>query len=543
MSYSAHKPFVAILAGNGLLLSTPLSQPTAPEQQALEALGEVLRTQPGAMCVVLPGYKVQVCRLPEQGDRLLALLCPEYAGGMSMQELLCENRELQAIFETSRDGIVVADKNGVFTRVNQNYSRISGIAVAEIVGKSTSQLVAEGTISRSATQLVLASGKAQSITQVFRTGRVSDVTANPLYDDAGQIFRIVTNVRDTTELNLLRDALASSQEKLDYYSRIVAKLSQANQHEGLIFRSGLMRQLWHNTLQFARVDAHVLIEGETGTGKELVAELLHTKSPRAAFPLLKVNCAAISDSLLESELFGYERGAFTGADAKGHVGLLEAADRGTIFLDEIGEMSQPLQAKLLRFLQTREFYRVGGSQIRKVDVRIVAATHHNLEDMVAGGLFRADFFHRLNILRLDVPPLRQRVGDIVPLCVHFMTKLSKRYGVEKALSTEVLQHLLRYNWPGNVRELENVLERLFVMSEPREVGTEHLPAHMQRAKTGGQTNGDAYAAARDSFEASFWRTVHIRHGSSRKAANAAGVDHTTVLKRFKKYGIGKEPLA
>ncbi|GAB6036057.1 sigma 54-interacting transcriptional regulator [Fundidesulfovibrio butyratiphilus] len=458
-------------------------------------------------------------------------------------DLVQSNRELNDILETSHDAIVVADGKGIYLRITKNYEHITGIPPLEIIGRSTYEIVEDGLVSDSPTSTVVETGKVHSLSQTFRTGRVSHITASPLFDDKGELYRVVVNIRDTTELSKLRMALASSQEQLDQYSQIVSSLMQGQQDDPT-FSSPAMRQLKSMAVKFSQVDSHLLIEGETGVGKEVIADLVHKHSPRKNDVFLKINCSAIPENLLESELFGYEPGAFTGANKDGRIGLLEMAHKGTVFLDEIGEIPLTLQAKLLRFIQQKEFYRVGGKKLRKVDVRIVAATNCSLEEMVRKKTFRSDLYYRLNVLKLVIPPLRKRPEDIIPLSQHFVDKFNERHKLSRQLSPEVLRGLLEYDWPGNVRELENLMERLIIISDKSLIGPEHLPECMTlrlQGKTPESHSAEmTYRQARDAFERRYWIRAMRKYGSCRRAAAALGVDHSTVVKKLTRYDISSE---
>jgi two-component system nitrogen regulation response regulator GlnG len=249
-----------------------------------------------------------------------------------------------------------------------------------------------------------------------------------------------------------------------------------------------MQQVFRSIGRLSRSSVTVLITGESGTGKELVARALHDHSPRAGKPFIALNTSAIPADLLESELFGHEKGSFTGADAQRR-GRFEQADGGTLFLDEIGDMSTPLQTRLLRVLAEGEFYRVGGQTPIRVEVRVIAATHQNLQDLVTRGLFREDLYHRLNVIRLELPPLRARAEDIPELLVHYLNVAARDLGVEhKALARDAAAKLSSYGWPGNVRELVNLCRRLSVLAPGREIRVEDLPPEIL---SGGGAGGDA----------------------------------------------------
>lgn len=462
-------------------------------------------------------------------------------------ELLKKNREIDAVFESSHDGIVVADANGLYTRVNSSYAKITGVPRMDVQGHTAEELVANGVISGSATLQVLRTGKSFSFSQSFETGRQSIVTGSPVFDESGNIISVVTNVRDMTEIYKLRQKVQASKEQLMHYSRVVEKLSQEKLNpEGIIYKSKQMETLLQTALRFSRVDTVVLVTGESGVGKEMVVDFLHGNSKRSREPFFKINCGAIPDSLLETELFGYEGGAFTGAKKGGNAGLFELANHGSILLDEIGELSLPLQVKLLRLVQQQEFYRVGGHKLVKVDVRIIAATNRDLAEMVEKKLFRADLFYRLDVLKLFVPPLRERREDILPLALYFLHKYNEMFQSAKTISPRLYPFLLNYDWNGNVRELENLMERLVLICDQEEIGPEYLPAEMLSSQEGvGIEVADianlTYREAREKFERSLFSRAIETFRTARKTAEKLGLDHSTVVKKAAKYGIELSP--
>lgn len=313
-----------------------------------------------------------------------------------------------------------------------------------------------------------------------------------------------------------------------------------------------MQKVFDQASRLAQYPTTVLIEGETGVGKELVANWIHQASPRRNLPFIKVNCASIPESLLESELFGYERGAFTGAKREGNAGLFEQADKGTLLLDEIGELSPSIQAKLLRVLQDREIRRVGGSWSRVIDVRIVASTNRNLRAAVASGSFREDLYYRLHVGYIYVPPLRQRKEAIAPLIHHFLSEFTQEFGVEKQLSEGVLTVLTQYPYPGNVRELRNILEGIYVSSDTALIGPGCLPDYVRNYSSPPETRSCS-AAQRDpanspdttlslkeqveQFERSVIESALKTHDSVRRAAKSLQLSHTTLLRKMERYHI------
>ena len=298
-----------------------------------------------------------------------------------------------------------------------------------------------------------------------------------------------------------------------------------------------MKRLMESALRAARHDTTVLISGETGVGKEVMASFIHRNSDRRKKKLVKVNCSAIPESLMESEFFGYEKGAFTGANVNGKIGLFEEADGGTLFLDEIGELPVNLQSKLLRVLQEQEIQRIGGVTPVKIDVRIIAATNRDLKEMAEQGLFRKDLYYRLNIIPLVVPALRERKEDLVPLANDFLDKLNLLYNENKRFSKEAYEAFGRYNWPGNVRELRNVIERVFVMTEGQLIRDTDLPAEIKAVHDNASVvSGDhvlKFAVAK--LEYAMIQEAFEKHGNVRDAAKALGIDASTFVRKRTKY--------
>lgn len=302
----------------------------------------------------------------------------------------------------------------------------------------------------------------------------------------------------------------------------------------IIFRSRPMEDMVNLAGRVAPSRSTVLIQGESGTGKELLARLIHHLSPRSERPIIVVNCGAIHENLLESELFGHEKGAFTGA-AKRRIGRFEEADGGTLFLDEIGEMSLTLQVKLLRFLQEREFQRLGGNEIIRADVRIISATNRNLETMVRDGSFREDLFYRLNVVTMAIPPLRDRKDDIPLLIDHFLNKFSSENGTAKGISVEARDMLMKYDYPGNVRELENILERATVISREGVISVEDLP--FREGVSADLKNGKMKESIEALESRMIQKAVQDAGGNQSKAAETLGISERMLRYKLKKYRL------
>jgi DNA-binding NtrC family response regulator len=322
------------------------------------------------------------------------------------------------------------------------------------------------------------------------------------------------------------------------------RLSRRHRLDAVVGSSPAMQRVFDTVLQIAPSRATVLIEGESGTGKELIAAAIHEHSPRAARPFVKLHCAALAETLLESELFGHEKGAFTGALAR-RDGRFQQADGGTLFLDEVGEISPAIQVKLLRFLQEREFERVGGNQTIKVDVRIVAATNRDLKALVQIGKFREDLYYRLNVVSIEIPPLRARPGDIPLLAAHFLRKYAEENGKEiSGFTDDALAGLVHYGWPGNVRELENAVERAVVVCRGDQIRAEDLiPTIATTAKRSGDQMPTVPGATMAELERyAILKTLEHVGGSTSKAAEMLGISTRTIQYRLREY-MGEPPGA
>jgi len=451
------------------------------------------------------------------------------------------SEELNTIIESSFDGIFVTDGQGLVLKVNKAYERITGIVGADILGRAMEELVSEGFYDRSVTMQVIEQRKPITITQEVKGIKVILVTGNPIFNELGEVFRVVTNVRDITELNQLQRRLEVVHSLSDQYRKELEALRlQLVGQDDIVVRSRKMQEVFELAIRLANVDSTVLIQGESGVGKELVAEVIHKNSKRSKQPYIKLNCGAIPENLLESELFGYMGGAFTGALKEGKPGVFEIASGGSLFLDEIGELSLPLQVKLLRVLQERAIVRVGGTNSIAVDVRIIAATNRNLEEMVKQNSFRKDLYYRLNVVPMTVPPLRHRREEIPALAYHFLNKYNRKYTLTCELSERVVNRLTEYEWPGNVRELENIIERLVVTAVDNIIDFASLPL---------QFKTDAYLsptppvkiqplkAAVDELEKELLSEAFRKYKTTRQVAQVLGINQSTVVRKAARYAI------
>ena len=456
------------------------------------------------------------------------------------------NKELEAILESIYDGIGIIDRDGTVLAVNTSYERVTGLSSKDVVRKNVRELESSGTVSQAVGLLVLNQKKSVTIKQKIKTGKEILITGSPVFDDEGDIQRIVCSVRDMTELNLLRERVENTEEQnLRYANEIKELRAKLWSNEEFIFRSSAMERVFQLIARVARVNTHVLITGESGVGKEVVASLIHKLSQEENGPFLQINCGAIPETLLESELFGYEDGAFTGARSGGKKGIFELCEGGTLLLDEIGEMPMNMQVRLLRVLQQHEVIRIGGAKPIKCNVRVLAAANKDLEEMVAQNLFRADLFYRLNVVPIHIPPLRERRDDIVPLTLHFLKKFNRKYNINKRFDPEVLQKFERHEWSGNVRQLENLVERLIILNEDEVLTVKHLP--FSEADDSGhlplsiQVNEPvSLEKAVEMVEKELLMKTIKAYPSIRQAAKILGVTHPTVLNKIQKYNLTRK---
>lgn len=448
--------------------------------------------------------------------------------------------ELETILQTSYDGVLVMNADGEIIRANHAFMKLIGPLEDEVSGRTLQRLMADRGFSTSFADLIKLKSTVTTVEKNEHTGQVLGITMTPIEADSSTQStspRYVVNVRNMSELTELRQELDKTRVLTQQYKEQLKPHLHARQ--GLIAESKEMQHVLDLAYRVASVDSTVLILGESGVGKEEIASYIHQCSPRHEGPFIKINCGAIPEHLLESELFGYEAGAFTGAHRKGKPGLLEAAHEGTVLLDEIADMPLHLQVKLLRFLQDSIVTRVGSVKGNKVDVRIIAATNKDIAQSVEREEFREDLYFRLNVVPIHIPPLRKRRADILPLINQFVAHFSEKYNLEKAFSPEALKQLLNYHWPGNVREMMNVIERCLVTAKGRLIGPDALPDFLsseRRAEEQVSVKGLLpLREARDMVEQKLINEAIRIFGTTYKAAEALEVDQSTVVRKMKKF--------
>jgi PAS domain S-box-containing protein len=373
-------------------------------------------------------------------------------------------KELEAIVDSIYEEILVVDAKGTILRVSSRGTHnLWGVNPETVIGENMLELEQRGWFKPCVTRKVIEEQKKISVVQENRAGRIILAVGNPIFNRKKQLERIVIASRDITD-----------QVQLEGERKDAPGMNQAVFGKHIISQSDRMKQLMTEVERVAAAESTVIIYGESGVGKELIASAIHHYSLRAAGPFVKINCGSIPETLLESELFGYEKGAFTGALNQGKMGLFELADTGTLFLDEVAELPFYLQAKLLRVIQEREIRKVGGTKEIPINVRILAATNKDLETLVAKGTFREDLYYRLHVIPFHVPALRERIEDVEPLVAYFLAYFNQKFGSHKHFSEDAIEMLKAYRWPGNVRQLQNVIERAMVVTNGTQITANEL---------------------------------------------------------------------
>ncbi len=495
--------------------------------------------------VTLPQVTIFVNRSPIMiGGRIVGAISvfqetSEYEAVISKLEgYQALNRELEAIFESSEDGLYITDSTATTIRINSAYERITGLSRENLLGKTMQTLVSEGVFDCSVTLEVLEKRRRVNLLQHIRGGKQVVVTGTPIFNDDGDIVCIVTNVRDITELNQLRSDLESSLLLNSRYCRSILEQEGLEQTlRDMVVKSNSMLQVVHRAIKASGSDVSVLIRGKSGTGKTMLARVIHQLSKRRDHPFVKINCGAIPESLIESELFGYVKGAFTGALHEGKAGLIEAARGGTLLLDEIGELKLDLQVKLLEVIEEKTITRVGSAKKEVIDVRIIAATHRDLSEMISHNLFREDLFYRLNVVLIDMPPLCSRREDISALAHKFLEEFNHRNHASKRLAPVVLRRLQEFSYPGNVRQLRNIIEQMAAMSEDEAITLEDVPLELMNAPMHAQDDSKLLKEALETLEKQMIQDALKHHPTEMSAAKSLGIHVTTLWRKASRYGL------
>ena len=446
------------------------------------------------------------------------------------------NNYLIQIFESTPDAVSISDKEGIIRFVNSKHAALTGVAAEEMINQPAIDLVKKGFFDIVLNPEVVSTRKKIIRLQTKADGKKLVLEASPIFDSNNQVEYVVTFIRDITVLAELQQKLAAQNDLLMAFREL------QNEDTSEVVHSQQMRTLYEKVESIAKTSATVLILGETGVGKDVLARAIHNKSPRAHKTFIKIDCGSIPENLIETELFGYAPGTFSGAQKNGKVGLIEAAANGTLFLDEIGELPLSVQTRFLRFLQDREVTRVGSTTPRQVDARIIAATNKDLEKEVQKNRFRSDLYYRLKVAVFEVPPLRRRQDDILPLANAFLGKYGAKYGKAMSISKSAEEMLLHYPWPGNVRELENMLQSLVVSLNKAVLVPADFPIN-QASVTGEMSmtecvsnlsfEGKTYKEIMQEIEGVVIAMGVRQYGSVAEAARSLKVNRSTLFRKIK----------
>ncbi|WP_035177927.1 sigma-54 interaction domain-containing protein [Alkalihalobacterium bogoriense] len=451
-------------------------------------------------------------------------------------EIVIGSEQLKQVIEFSSDGIYVVNQDGITILVNQAYETMTGLSREHLLGKHMSELIQEGKINESVSLLVLKKKKTISLVQQIANKKDMIVTGNPVFKQDGEIDFVVTSVRDITQLaqlkNELHRAKAMSLLQNNQYTFLYGE-----QNERYLFKGSKMRVIYDQIKHVAPFPTSILLQGPTGTGKEVLANLIHHTSNRQTKPFIKINCGAIPDHLLESELFGYEAGAFTGAKKEGKIGVLELANKGTILLDEIGEMPLAMQVKLLRVLQEKKVQRIGGTKEYPIDVRIISATNRNIKQQILEKQFREDLYYRLAVVTIDIPPLCERQDELHELILYFFEAFCQRYHLTKTISDDALEILTTYHWPGNVRQVKNTIENLLVSVSEDVITKDHLFFFQSDIHPIRPVAKQHLKEQMEQAEKQIISAILKQAPSIRQAARELGIHHATLLAKMKRYNL------
>ncbi|MCI8539239.1 MAG: sigma 54-interacting transcriptional regulator [Oscillospiraceae bacterium] len=479
-----------------------------------------------------------LCAALESGEQAWALARAE-----ALRELVRTENEgvdFKAVVDNLLDGVYVTDGNAVTQYVNPAYTKHTGIQPEEIIGRSVTDIVAEGTLFKKAVSAdVIRLRRNVTGTGFIRTLKGKQihayVTGVPLFDRNGEVKNVVVSVFDTDSLRYRVTEFRNAMQAGDAV-QIVERFEE-DAINPMVGSDPSIQEIRRTIARAAATDVTILITGESGVGKESVADRVYSLSRRKGKPYVKVNCAAIPGNLLESELFGYEKGAFTGASKEGKTGLFERANHGTILLDEIGDLPYELQTKLLRALQQKEIMRIGGVKPISLDVRVIAATNADLKKKIKDGTFREDLYYRLSVVPVHVPPLRERRGDIAKLVKHYFFEYCTKHAHTVTVPDEAMMIFESYDWPGNVRELQNVIEYMVICSESNVLDSKALANYLGMKVDPEALRPVSLHSALESYEKKLIETALSETGGVRKAAAFLHVDPSTISRKARKYGI------
>ena len=491
--------------------------------------------------LVMYGQSIDVRKLKTSHEKYSWLILQDNSEQYRVRHLLKVADELNSKFRNSlnsysEDSLMITDKDGIFRFVGKDIYETCGVSREYILNKSVYELEAEKLFYPSVSARVLREKKSQVVIQNTAKGKEVISLGIPTFDDVGELKEVISVTTDCSPLLDLGKALAKDGHLMH------DKIEAPDEIEDIITCDDKMYQVESLIRLIAPTDSLVMISGETGTGKELIARSIYNLSDRRKMPFVAVNCGAVSESIIESELFGYEPGSFTGASSVGKIGLIEAANGGTLFLDEVGDLPVSQQVKLLRMLQEKTIMRVGSTEEVPVDVRVIAATNIKLEEAVAEGRFREDLYYRLNVVPINIPPLRERREDIVLLVKAFLKEYNLKHGKNKIIAKDVMQLLKDYSWPGNVRELRNTVERLVLTTREEKITSDMLPAKFTKSSKEGKSciTVNEIITISEAFEEVEKQLIGLamkQYTTMTEIAQALDVNQSTISRKIAKYGL------
>lgn len=453
-------------------------------------------------------------------------------------ENIWDYQTTKAAFDHLDIGVHIINEKGITILYNTVCQNMDGIVESNIVGKNLKDLVNEGIFSKSIGLEALEKKEEVADSQLVN-GKIIFATAVPIFNKDESIRFVLTSCMDISKMERTQKELESIKRANEFLIRELSiQSSKESDDDSFISNSKAMEELKYLARRIAVVDSTVLIEGESGVGKGVLSEYIHKNSLRKNGPFIKINCATFPENLIESELFGYEPGAFTGASKNGKVGLIKLSNKGTLFLDEIGELPLSLQAKLLNVIQDKVITRIGSNDFIKVDTRIIAATNQNLKSMVGEGKFRLDLYYRLNVVQIEIPPLRNRNDDIIPLIMTFLDEINKKYNLSREISPNAIKVLLAHDWPGNVRELENEIERAAVTCQGMIINADDIKKNLYEEKA--EVDFNKAQSFKDNvalFEAVLLKEYMMEAKDLNHMSELTGLNSSTIRKKAKKLNV------
>ena len=485
-------------------------------------------------------YIAMISRLPHDASDFIILLDTQSfskAYGKTSHYKKME-QDFYDMVETMHDDFVVIDNKGIIVNVLPNFEEIYGIAAEEAVGKTVYEMEERKIFNPSIAIRVMKSMKRETMLQLTGNGKYLMCTAIPVMDKHGELQKIISYTYDVSKYEKMKEEYKNLQETVELYSLQIEQLKQTyRKNTKIVGNSPITLQLITMVERISKFDASVLLTGESGVGKTMFAQAIHEESTRRNYPFITINCGAIPENLIETELFGYDKGAFTGASHEGKPGLIELAHKGVLFLDEIGDLPLHMQVKLLKVIQDKKVMRVGGIKEKKVDFRLISASNKNLSKLVESGKFRDDLYYRINVVSIHIPPLRERKEDIFFLINRFTEKYNEQYGVKRAFSNGAIDMLESFSWPGNIRELENVVERMIITSEDYMITEDILPDYVQNKDSNRpyRVNNKKLKDVLQDVEKQILLETYEQYGTTTKVAEVLGISQPSVSQKLKRF--------